>query len=100
MNWNERTTDPLDGARGIKYKEIILGWAAIIAIGILAVLFSGCTTTGQSAGITHGFADGGSRYHAPHYTHETERVDVGVQHYIFEDNSRGNFTEIDWTVKF
>ena len=99
MKWNERTTDPLDGAKGIKYKEIYIAWA-IIAFCIIMAVLSGCAVTGQSVGVTHGFAEDGNSYHAPHYTIETERVDVGVQHYRFNERTHQDFTEVDWTVKF
>lgn len=93
-------TDPLDGAKGIKYLDIYIGWA-VIAIVIAVAFLSGCShVTGQSVGVTHGIADDGMGYHAPHYTVETERVDVGVQHYRFNKRENLDFTEIDWTVKF
>ena len=66
----------------------------------LIIFGSGCSVTGQSVGVTHGFAEDGNSYHAPHYTIETERVDVGVQHYRFNERTHQDFTEVDWTVKF
>ena len=65
----------------------------------LLLILQGCAVTGQSVGVTHGFAEDGG-YHAPHYTVETERVDVGIQHYRFNKRENWDFTEIDWTVKF
>lgn len=68
---------------------------------LIPVLFllSGCTATGHSVGVSHGFGtDGNAIYHAPHFTRESEKVDVGVQYYHFTNDK--DFIEADWNYKF
>ena len=97
----EPITDPIDGAKGIPEWERAVGVLIIIAAFLIVIFLSGCShVTGQSAGVTHGIAEDGMGYHAPHYTVETERVDVGIQHYRFNKRENLDFTEIDWNIKF
>ena len=68
---------------------------------ILSLAISGCAATGHSVGVTHGVSvDGDGQYHAPHYTRESEKLDVGVQYYHFTDREEVDFMEVDWNYKF
>ena len=67
----------------------------------LLLILQGCSVTGQSVGMSHGFsAEGDSQYHSPHYTVETEKVNVGVQYYRFNKREDLDFMEVDWDYKF
>ena len=68
---------------------------------IILPLISACTATGHSVGVTHAIDSNGEMlYNAPLFTRESEKVDIGVQYYYFDDRTEIDVLEVDWNYKF
>jgi hypothetical protein len=65
----------------------------------ILILISGCTATGHSVGVSHSFDSDGVLYHAPHVERKSEKLDVQLKYFMFQEKDK-DFMNVDWEYKF